>query len=343
MQGIFTAVNLSPGKGPDIPLFKRFKERWDTINHTRFVAMEADKEVKEILKDVNKILLYANTKIEEHHPLDNYQELLELIIIVLRHIPQRGINFRRPGAFHLGRWMSKAIYCLKIYLFRNQFKLTLAEEKAVRRICCFIIRCYSKTWFSAANAIEAPLNDINFLKELVKYKNYDQIVADQGIHKFINHLWYLSEECAAFSIFDERLSDEIRREMAQKILQKDICPQASINYNTDQIEVDKRNKLFVKESEVEYVLTKNLPLDLLSSRSLNMFRRFHISTDFLTTDPSRWKDQKGYNNGKVIIASLKVVNDTAERGVKLMEEFNQRFTENEEQKQFVLQVCALRL
>jgi len=116
-----------------------------------------------------------------------------------------------------------------------------------------------------------------------------------------------------------------------------------VYYNTDHIEVDKRNKLFVKESEVEYVLTKNLPLDLLSSRSLNMFRRFHISTDFLTTDPSRWKDQKGYNNGKVIIASLKVVNDTAERGVKLMEEFNQRFTENEEQKQFVLQVCALRL
>jgi hypothetical protein len=33
-----------------------------------------------------------------------------------------------------------------------------------------------------------------------------------------------------------------------------------------------------------------------------------------------------------------VVNDIAEGGIKLMEEYNNKFTKNEEQKQFVLQV-----
>jgi hypothetical protein len=42
--------------------------------------------------------------------------------------------------------------------------------------------------------------------------------------------------------------------------------------------------------------------------------------------------------GNEIIESLKVINDTAKRGVKLMEEFNEKLTKNEHQKQFVLQV-----
>jgi len=51
-----------------------------------------------------------------------------------------------------------------------------------------------------------------------------------------------------------------------------------------------------------------------------------------------WKDQDNYKKGRKIINSLRVVNDTAERGVKLMEEFNSKFTNDESQKQFVLQV-----
>jgi hypothetical protein len=32
------------------------------------------------------------------------------------------------------------------------------------------------------------------------------------------------------------------------------------------------------------------------------------------------------------------LNDTAERGIKLMEKYNEKFTKNEDQKQFILQV-----
>jgi hypothetical protein len=45
-----------------------------------------------------------------------------------------------------------------------------------------------------------------------------------------------------------------------------------------------------------------------------------------------------YKEAKNIISTLKIVNDNAERGVKLMEEFNDKFTKQEEQKQYVLQV-----
>ncbi|CAI6351981.1 unnamed protein product [Macrosiphum euphorbiae] len=59
--------------------------------------------------------------------------------------------------------------------------------------------------------------------------------------------------------------------------------------------------------------------------------------DFLTIDPANWNNHEDYIIGKNIINSLTVVNDTAERGVKLIEEYNKKFTKNEEQKQHVLQ------
>lgn len=47
-----------------------------------------------------------------------------------------------------------------------------------------------------------------------------------------------------------------------------------------------------------------------------MFKSFGISTNFLSIDPVHWYNPKDYNTGKQIINSLKIVNDTAERGVK---------------------------
>jgi hypothetical protein len=55
-------------------------------------------------------------------------------------------------------------------------------------------------------------------------------------------------------------------------------------------------------------------------------------------DPTKWNDNLAYQSKKTTIDSLQIVNDTAERGVKLTEDFNEKFTKNENQKQFLLQV-----
>jgi len=53
-------------------------------------------------------------------------------------------------------------------------------------------------------------------------------------------------------------------------------------------------------------------------------------------DPKSWDNHISFANGKELIKSLKIVNDTAERDRKLMEYFNKALTVNEEQKQYVL-------
>ncbi len=56
------------------------------------------------------------------------------------------VHFTSPGADHRARWMAKGIYCLKIYLFREQFRLTTQEGAALRRICfnCSLLRSMSR-------------------------------------------------------------------------------------------------------------------------------------------------------------------------------------------------------
>ena len=99
-----------------------------------------------------------------------------------------------------------------------------------------------------------------------------------------------------------------------------------------------KKKIVLQFDEVQHFVIKDLPFELISNKSIQFFQRFRISSDFLHKDPNLWKITTEYKEAKDIIATLKVVNDSAERGVKLMEEFNDKFTKQEEQKQYVLQV-----
>lgn len=70
------------------------------------------------------------------------------------------------------------------------------------------------------------------------------------------------------------------------------------------------------------------------------FERFKISLSFLTTDPSTWEFDNDFIAGKQKVQNLRVVTDNAERGVKLMGDYNQLLTKDEEDLQFLLQVVT---
>lgn len=56
-------------------------------------------------------------------------------------------------------------------------------------------------------------------------------------------------------------------------------------------------------------------------------------------DVEEWSNDVEYERGKKI-ANIKVTNDTAERGVKLVEDYNAKLSAKEEQKQYMLQIVA---
>ncbi|GBM92204.1 hypothetical protein AVEN_58225-1 [Araneus ventricosus] len=77
--------------------------------------------------------------------------------------------------------------------------------------------------------------------------------------------------------------------------------------------------------------------DLISQKSLTLLKKLNIDISFLNISPDLWDRDDSYLNSQEIFQNFRVVNYTAERGVKLMQDFNGLLTVDVEQKKFLLQ------
>lgn len=275
-----------------------------------------------------EVLQFMLTLEKEQQSREDYRELLELVVIFLGDIPPRGISFRAPGAFHHARWMAKAIYSLKMFLFRDEFNITAEEEVGFRDICVFLVTLYIKAWNQAPIAAKAPSQDLQFLKDLYEYRKIDKNISRVILHKFCNHLWYLVPETATLRFFDEHITIETKKRMVQSL---------KFNDSTD----ESMKRLIINAKNVPNYLNCGIE-QFISQQSKHFFERFSIPMDFIEKDSTTWANEDSFKIGMEIIKALKVVNDTAERGVKLMHDYNQVLSKNEEEKNnlFSLQIVS---
>lgn len=230
----------------------------------------------------------------------------------------------------------KAIYCLKILIFRNEFQLMSDSEiNGLIEVAGFIVKCYAVYWFDANKAEKAALNDLEFLKKLENYKIFNKNIADIAITKIINHLYYLSEECVGFSLFDDRIDNATKCKLLAKM-----SVDATDDDDVDEDEEIPKKLTMRKENLSKFISRDLLTIleDLFSKNSKKVFKRFGISTDFFIKDAHSWNDCDEYKRGKNIVKKLNVVNDSAERGIKLVQEYQGKITNDEEQRQHLLKV-----
>jgi len=131
------------------------------------------------------ISFYSKALENDEFPRD-FPEILHLSLVFLRGAPVKSIQFRAPGALHHARWMVKAIFCLKIYLFRKQIKVSTKEQDALFNICQFVALLYAKYWHEAPLATKAPRNDQAFISHLMQFPN--RLVADVALKAIKRHL-----------------------------------------------------------------------------------------------------------------------------------------------------------
>ena len=75
--------------------------------------------------------------------------------------------------------------------------------------------------------------------------------------------------------------------------------------------------------------------DFATQRSLNFFSAPSIGRDFLHSDPETWHSREDYRNAKTTVSALGVINDCAERSVKLTTDLNVALTHDEKQRQLI--------
>ena len=70
--------------GPEVPLFKRFKSKWQLIDRNRFIPGVHDDFTAEVFTDTkDEVLKFANFQLQHNQPRDDYREFLQLAIIFL--------------------------------------------------------------------------------------------------------------------------------------------------------------------------------------------------------------------------------------------------------------------
>ena len=312
----FSIMKIATSTGPDILLFKRFQDNWNRIDQSNFQTAADAVETADFKA---RIIHFAETNIEIHQPRDDYRELLELAIIFLGGTPRRGVHFTAPGALHRARWMARIIYSFKMWMFRSQFKLKAGEEKGIFQFLLFICDVYIEAWFQAPRAVTAPANDLRLLRQLSEYRN--QAIRQATVTAFNRHLWYLSEITIGLAFFDPQIDFSEKQTMISNMQRV----QAGSDHPPPRLD-----SKFVDASQ---------PLSaFVTTNTRKFFEILQLSDAFLKLSPEQWKENSDYVASEQIVSALTVVNDSVERGVKLIQDYNSLLTKNEEQKQYLLQV-----
>lgn len=204
---------------PNVALFDSFKKDWDNIDKSNFDAGIDDEKVKNFINEqmADKIRKFCFERLDYKSLRGDYKELLQLVFIFLVGKINNNTPIYKPGAIHHVRWMAKAIYTIKMYLFRNQIDLRPKQIDSLREICIFLVRLYTPVWFNCVNAISAPRVDLQFVQEAINYETVDKKISERVISKMSNHLWYLADEALALSFFDKSVSNDEKRQMIKAL------------------------------------------------------------------------------------------------------------------------------
>lgn len=231
-------------------------------------------------------------------------------------------------------------------MLQSQFKIIAKDKKGLQDVCLFIVTLYVKPWLESTVAIKAPNQDLCFLKALKDDEKVDTIISKAAISK----LRYLCEETVILSLFDNEVDNQTKMKMIAN-LNRDKISDFDKRYIPSKEEMSqtlfgKLNLIFVFFFicylvflfffiNPFFVSDKTLD-DFVSEKSKQFLSRLQIDDSFLQEDVSSWDDNAAFLEAKRRISRLKVVNDTVERAVRLMQDFHGLITAEEEQKQFLL-------
>ena len=268
----------------------------------------------------------------------DYKELVNLVLLYLSDENEHRIkHFNRPGALHRARWMSKMIYCIKLDLLGTKIVNELprgavfgsGQLQKVKMFVQFFVFCYIPWWLTSPVAAAAPVNDLLLINELINYRKIDEPCANSALKAFYNHLWYLTEELVPVALFCDSVKTLTKEKMVKKLksFDKKIC--------SKRFGSGFGKPIFPKipeDSVNNFDLAKFIGED-----SWSIFELMKLDCEFLDRPVEVWSSDDNYLQIRKIVCCFSVVNDAAERGVKLAYDFLEG-AKTEENLQKILQV-----
>lgn len=331
LEGIFQ-VALGKSTGPEIDLFKRFRDEWEQLDVSKLRTFSKNKKLKQFLKQKsarNLLEFLMQYKEKCVMPRGDYKELVELTILLLEGT-SGDVKIKKPGACHRARWMAKLIYAIKIFMMcstlsiNGLLKITKAEEEALIRAIHFAVEGgYIEAWFRSPMPAAAARNDLKMIKNLLEFAKKDKTAGNAALCKISSHLWYVSEITVGLAFFDEEIIDSVKRKMVASLQKPGTATMARVDVK------DIRKINFA----IDHYVTKNT---MIFFDALGL----PTTTSFLAVDPLFWHADVDYIQARNIVLAVKVVNNVAERQIALMTQFKDSITKSEDMRQALLIAVA---
>jgi hypothetical protein len=340
LSHVFTDLQIEVSKSTDVTLFVRFRKNFELLPHeplSRFDPTVYNHTAQSLLEDWRiTVLDLAHSELSLRR--DDYREFVELCMVFLNDdTPGQPFTFKRPGALHKARWMAKLLYSIKICLFEKQIQklphgtvTTLHQVSKIREFVTFSVFIYSCWWMTCSSAADSPWNDLQLYQKLLRYEAVNVLISKSAVNALKRHLWYLTEEMVPLALFSSKVPPEQRRALADKLL--------AIKPTTERVApLNRFGTGFGKPVFPSTVTPSTTLADLAGPDSWFTFHILELNPEFLNEDVSDWPQHAAYQASAVNLQAVNVINDGAERGVKLSSDFLSS-VKSEEHYQNVLQV-----
>lgn len=339
---VFDDLSIEVSRSPNITLFQRFRSHYDMLPYNSsdrklkpFDGVTLTEPGKQFLEQSRlNVLKVAGEKLQVCR--DDYEEFLQVCVIFLGSPNEEDYKFRRPGAIHKARWMAKLLYSIKMCLLEEHINQlppgTISSHQQMKKLLEFVIfatHIYSAWWFTCPSSVDAPYNDLNFYKQLINYSIVNVKVSQSAMKAMGRHLWYLTAEMVPLALFSVATPVDVKRALADRLLT--LKPPHPVRVPADRFGMG-----FGKPKFPTITLTTSL-CDLVSHDSWYIFHILKLDSSFLNERVDMWPESEAFILSASNVKSLNVINDCAERGVKLSEDFLAS-AKSEDHYQNVLQV-----
>ena len=339
---VFNDLHIEASRSPEVTLFSRFRAKFDLVPHscnedqplsTLDLSQFGDADTR--LLDSMRVdsLKILNSKADMKR--DDYLEFIELCKVFLG--DQKELTFKRPGAIHKARWMAKLLYSIKITLLENDIAqlpqgtvTTKHQLPKIRDFVMFATIIYSSWWITCSNTADAPWNDLDLYKRLLAYDSVNSSVSQSAIKALKRHLWYLTEEMVPLALFSGIVPNTQKQAIAVKLLA--VKPAEEVITPSNRF-----GSGYGKPTFPDKITQSTSLADLVGPNSWFTMRILQIDDQFLTERVENWAMCDTYQTSQSNISAINVVNDAAERAVKLGSDFLSA-AKSESHYQNVLQV-----
>ena len=195
----------------------------------------------------------------------------------------------------------------------------------------FVGLFYAMWFLRSAMSAAAPYIDLKNFAQMQKYKKMGKTraeVADACMLSMVRHSWYLDPSLVVMALADKDVPNHEKKMMAAALVKfKKPAVFEKGKPTLDALQIDKKVPTLAS---------------LVKPRSWLMFSLLNMTEDelaWLKLDVSLWSTDAGFMRFSDFVKGLNVVNDPAERSIKLIQEFINTCQDEELRQDLMLAVA----